>query len=98
MVWFGELPHGLDAIERALERCDRFLAVGTSGRVWPAAGLLALARAVGAATWVTGLEAPDNLGPLDTFLPGRAAAVLPGLVERWLSESWEGPPAGLSRA
>ena len=57
-----------------------FAAIGTSGQVWPAAGMLAQARAQGASTWVQALEAPANLGPRDRWRPGRAADVVPELL------------------
>src|SRR5690606_18456169 len=38
VVWFGELPLQLDTIYDALESCDLFAAIGTSGNVYPAAG------------------------------------------------------------
>jgi len=81
VVWFGEMPYHLDAIERAVQRCTHFLAIGTSGLVWPAAGLLSAARGRGAQTWVQSLDPPDNLHPADRFWPGRAAVVVPALVE-----------------
>lgn len=40
IVWFGEMPLGLDAIAAALESCDLFVAIGTSGQVYPAAGFV----------------------------------------------------------
>lgn len=86
VVWFGEVPRELDSIGRAVQACTDFAALGTSGRVWPAAALLGIARAAGARTWVSGLEQPDNLDPRDAFVPGRAVDVVPGLVERWLAE------------
>jgi NAD-dependent deacetylase len=81
VVWFGEIPRHLDAIEAAVKDCTHFLAAGTSGAVYPAAGLLALARQAGAATFVNALEAPENLHPADVFLPGRSAQVLPRFVQ-----------------
>ena len=83
IVWFGEMPAHLDAIEMAMRDCTHFLAVGTSGAVYPAAGLLAQARRRGAETIVSGLEEPDNLSALDRFLPGRAVEVIPPLLEHW---------------
>jgi NAD-dependent deacetylase len=80
VVWFGELPYHLERIERELRAATHFLAVGTSGQVWPAAGLLAAARDGGAATCVQALERPANLHHHDRFVPGRAADVLPGLL------------------
>jgi NAD-dependent deacetylase len=44
IVWFGEMPIGLDETYTALEKCDLFIAIGTSGQVYPAAGFAAHAR------------------------------------------------------
>ncbi len=84
VVWFGEVPYHLETIAEAVERCTHFAAIGTSGLVYPAAGLLATARRSGARTYVNSLDAPDNLHPDDSFLPGRAVDVVP----RWCTE-WE---------
>lgn len=40
VVWFGEMPLRMEAIEAALSRCDLFASIGTSGQVWPAAGFV----------------------------------------------------------
>lgn len=45
VVWFGEMPLELDRIQAALARCDIFIAVGTSGLVYPAAGFVACVSA-----------------------------------------------------
>lgn len=83
VVWFGEVPHHLERIEAALLGCTDFVAIGTSGAVYPAAGLLAAARELGARTFVQGLDAPDNLDPRDRFEAGRAVEVVPALVATW---------------
>lgn len=44
IVWFGEMPYFLDEIEQALQQADLFVAIGTSGIVYPAAGMVDLAR------------------------------------------------------
>jgi NAD-dependent deacetylase len=80
VVWFGEVPYHLDRIDDAVAGCTHFVAVGTSGVVWPAAGLLHAARGRGATTWVQSLEAPANLGMRDRFWPGRAVDAVPGLL------------------
>jgi NAD-dependent deacetylase len=51
VVWFGELlPAGaLAAAEQAARSCDTLLLIGTSGVVWPAAGLALTAKEAGAA-------------------------------------------------
>lgn len=85
IVWFGEMPYHMERIEAALLECTDFLSVGTSGLVYPAAGFLAAARAVRARTIVNSLDPPDNLHPDDRFVPGRAADVIPPLVDELLA-------------
>lgn len=80
VVWFGEMPRFLDEIFAATSAATHFVAAGTSGVVYPAAGLLALAREAGARTFVNALVAPENLEARDRFLPGPAAQVLPALL------------------
>jgi NAD-dependent deacetylase len=94
VVWFGEVPLHLDEIEQALRWCTHFVAIGTSGAVHPAAGLLATARRLGAVTWVQSLEPPDNLAPVDRFHVGRAAEVVPAMLEAMARELGLGAPAG----
>lgn len=81
IVWFGEVPLALEEIQAAMQRCTHFAAIGTSGVVYPAAGLLAQARQRGARTFVNSLDAPDNLHPQDTFMPGPATKIAPGLLQ-----------------
>jgi NAD-dependent deacetylase len=45
VVWFGEMPLGMDEIYSALAMADVFIAIGTSGHVYPAAGLFRSAAA-----------------------------------------------------
>jgi NAD-dependent deacetylase len=40
IVWFGEIPFEVDAIQKALSQCSLFAAIGTSGQVYPAAGFV----------------------------------------------------------
>lgn len=40
VVWFGEVPLGLDVIADAASEANLFLAIGTSGLVYPAAGMV----------------------------------------------------------
>ncbi len=44
VVWFGEVPLGMDRIQAALERAEVFCSIGTSGAVYPAAGFVQYAR------------------------------------------------------
>ena len=43
IVWFGEMPMQMDEIYDAIESCDVFIVVGSSGHVYPAAGLASAA-------------------------------------------------------
>lgn len=40
VVWFGEMPIGLEQIDQFAQSADLFLAIGTSGVVYPAAGIV----------------------------------------------------------
>ena len=40
IVWFGEMPLYMEEIEKKLSQCDLFIAIGTSGQVYPAAGFV----------------------------------------------------------
>lgn len=40
IVWFGEMPLEMERIYTALNECDYFIAIGTSGNVYPAAGFV----------------------------------------------------------
>jgi len=89
IVWFGEIPMGMDRIHTAidaLQRGDLCLVVGTSGHVHPAAGIAAAARSVGATTVLVNLDPPVNVGDFDEVHLGLAGDVLPGLVDAWLRE------------
>ena len=44
ITWFGETPQRLEEIEEAFLGADVFLAIGTAGEVWPAAGYARRAR------------------------------------------------------
>jgi len=83
VVWFGEpLPGGV--LERAVaesSRCDLFLAVGTSATVYPAAGLIEVARGAGAAVIEVNPEASALASLADLCVPRPAGHALPALLE-----------------
>jgi NAD-dependent deacetylase len=80
VVWFGEaLPlDALDAAEHAARACDLMLVVGTSGVVYPAAGL---ARMAAGRVVVVNPHASDLDDAADAVLRGTAATLLPELLE-----------------
>lgn len=59
IVWFGEMPMAMDEIYAALASCDIFVAIGTSGNVYPAAGFVQCARDAGAETAELNLETSE---------------------------------------
>jgi len=80
IVWFGEVPLGMDVIAGALGRCTLFVTVGSSGAVYPAAGFVASVRRRARTVYV-GPERPDNAGTFDECRLGKAGDVLPSLFE-----------------
>ena len=86
IVWFGEM---LDtATTRRVDRFMReaagapfvFLAVGTSGTVYPAAAYVQLARGLGAQTWLANLDPAENAGAFDHVVAGPAGSTVPPLL------------------
>ena len=78
IVWFGEMPYEMDRIERAILAADLFVAIGTSGEVYPAAGFVDLANEVGAQTVELNL-APTS-GVFRASVTGPASETVPALV------------------
>ena len=87
IVWFGEIPMHMEAILNAVETCEVFIVVGSSGHVYPAAGLVDQANNAGARTILVNLEAPVNASAFDEILLGPAGELLPQLVDRLISDN-----------
>ena len=83
IVWFGELPLDLDRIYDAVERCDLFVAIGTSGHVYPAAGLVQ-AAAPGARTVELNLQPSRVASAFQEARTGCATDLVPAFVEELL--------------
>lgn len=83
VVWFGEvLP--AEAMEQAFAaaaRCDLVLVVGTSGRVYPAAGLVPVALEAGATVVVVDPGESGWQHPRVHHLRGQAGKVVPEVAE-----------------
>jgi NAD-dependent deacetylase len=86
IVWFGEMldPSHFERIDAFLRGGEKgrqvFLAVGTSGVVYPAAGLVMRARGFGADTWLINVEPSENADAFAHFVQGRSAQLLPPLL------------------
>ena len=81
VVWFGEMPLFMEEIGDALAQADLFVSIGTSGSVYPAAGFVDEARAMGIATCEINLEPSANAYVFDEKLYGPASEVVPAWVE-----------------
>lgn len=76
ICWFGEVPFQMDEIQEAVEKADLFVAIGTSGVVYPAAGLVQLAPR-GCRTVLLNKEAPDNNHMFKEVCLGPATEIVP---------------------
>ena len=82
------MPLELDAIYTALARCDLFLAIGTSGQVYPAAGFAAEIRRHGRAhTIELNLEPSAVNSQFAEQRAGPAGETVPRLVAEILGEA-----------
>lgn len=84
IVWFGEMPYHMDRIYAALDACDLFISIGTSGNVYPAAGFVARSRARGIHTVELNLEPSEGISMFAEAIHGKATEVVPAYVSRLL--------------
>jgi NAD-dependent deacetylase len=88
VVWFGELPLELDAIYQALAGCALFVAIGTSGQVYPAAGFVETVRAEGRAHTVElNLEPGAFSSRFHEHRQGPAAELVPRFIAELLARA-----------
>lgn len=81
MVWFGEpLPENtMKTALAATEKSDLMLVVGTSAQVYPAAGLIDIAKSNGAEVIVVNTESSAVVEDGVVELVGPAGEILPRL-------------------
>ncbi len=84
IVWFGEIPMFMQKIYQMVENCDIFIVIGSSGHVYPAAGLVGVASTYGAHTILVNYDLPVNADMFDEVHTGKAGELLPKLVTEWL--------------
>lgn len=89
ITWFGETPQRLGEIFAAMADCDLFAAIGTSGVVYPAAGLVALAREASAHTVEFNVKATETSEAFAEHRVGPATATVPRWVEELLGGEGE---------
>ena len=87
IVWFGETldPVHMSQVEAFMLKASQhrfvFLAAGTSGAVYPAAGFVDAAKQFGAETWLVNAEPAENTTRFDQFVKGASGAVLPAVFQ-----------------
>ncbi len=82
IVWFGEMSYEMERIDHALQACDLFVSIGTSGAVYPAAGFVQTARYCGAHCIEINLE--PSIG--STFFNDSRIGKAGELVPQWVDE------------
>jgi NAD-dependent deacetylase len=88
IVWFGEMldPANLERVQDFLLAGEHhrlvFLAVGTSGAVFPAAGFVDTVRRIGGQTWLVNAQRADNTSAFEHFVEGPSGTVLPALFAK----------------
>ena len=86
IVWFGEMPMYMEEIYDALSKADVFVAIGTSGNVYPAAGFVQIAKESGAHTIEANLEPGVTNALFDESLTGPASHIVPQWVDQSISK------------
>lgn len=85
IVFFGEGVQLLDYIEKLLQECDLFIAIGTSGEVYPASNFVQVAAMNKAETYLFNMDSARNDSAFRHRIPGKATETLPPFVKRLLS-------------
>lgn len=85
VVWFGEMPYEMERIYAALRGADLFVAIGTSGAVYPAAGFVQDASELGARTLELNLDRSQGSHWFDESRQGPATQLVPQWVEEMLA-------------
>ncbi len=81
IVWFGEVPFYMDVIDQAISQADLFIAIGTSGHVYPAAGFVNVANSYNVTSLQINLEHAQNSKAFDHSLIGLASVKVTELIE-----------------
>lgn len=84
IVWFGEMPVHMEEIWDTLRAADLFVAIGTSGQVFPAAGFAQDAARAGAHTVELNLEPSATISDFEEAKFGPATEIVPEWVEQEL--------------
>ncbi len=87
IVWFGEMPYHMEDIAAHLESCDLFVAIGTSGQVYPAASFVHEARQNQVPTLEINLKDSEMSDVFDDHIVGPASRTVPQWVDALLAKA-----------
>ena len=85
IVWFGEMPMHMNQIILALSKAKLFIAIGTSGQVYPAAGFVQVANDSGADTIEINLEPSAKNSNFNRSIIGLASETVPQYVDELIT-------------
>ena len=85
IVWFGEIPYYMDEIAQHIANCDLFIAIGTSGVVYPAAGFVREALLADAMTVEVNKELSEVTAYFHQQRQGAATVEVAALVRELLA-------------
>ncbi len=86
IVWFGEMPLYMNKIMRALQACDLFISIGTSGNVYPAAGFVQEVKRAGHGKTVElNLEPSQGHSLFDERIYGPATQLVPKFIDELIN-------------
>ena len=80
VVWFGEMPYGMEQIDRAARAADVFIAIGTSAIVYPAAGIVTATRRDCRKVEIN-LDDTPATSTFDQSIRGKASVEVPKFLE-----------------
>ena len=80
VVWFGELPMGLEQIDQAARQADLFVAIGTSAVVYPAAGIVQATRRSCRRVEINLDDTPQS-SVFDATIRGKASIEVPKFLQ-----------------
>jgi NAD-dependent deacetylase len=83
VVWFGELlpENAWMSARKDAENCDLYMVIGTSGMVWPAAGLPTIAKRKGAKVIIINTDTTEIDQRADLMIRGKAGIILPAILK-----------------
>jgi NAD-dependent deacetylase len=74
------MPYQMRRLEAAVQDCDLFVSIGTSGAVYPAAGFVHLAKTFGAKTLELNLDPSQGSAAFHDARHGPATQLVPDWV------------------